>query len=113
MWESESQNSELLTKNVWSGIFWVYIQQKMTTTGGYPPDDDPVPELQASSGYQRRRHHIMSCMNETAVSLLLRLKQAVLFEDSATRHVATVALCMVRVYRRERTCPTMYMFKYS
>ncbi len=44
----------------------------------------------------------MSCMNDTAVSLLLRLKQAVLFEDSATRHAATVALCMVRKQERER-----------
>ncbi len=102
---SGPQKSELLTKIVRSGNILCIQQKRTTTTGGYPPpndDDDPLPGLQESLGLQRRQHHTMSCMNENAVSLLLRLKQAVLFEDSATRHVATVALCMVRERERER-----------
>ncbi len=92
VWESGSQDSELITKDVRSGI--LYIQQKIQTEGG-PMGDPVLSELQESSGLQQR-HHIMFCMNDAAMSLLLRLKQAVLFEDSETRHVATVALCMVR-----------------
>ncbi len=87
VWKSVSQDFELITKDVPSRN----IQQKIQTEGGPMGDTVLPPELQESSGLQQ-----MTLMNDAAMSLLLRLKQAVLFEDSETRHVATVALCMVR-----------------
>ena len=40
-------------------------------------------------------HPVTGAMNGAAVSLLLRLKQAAVFEDAPTRSIAVTALCTV------------------